>query len=94
MPYEENRPRAEAAHHIILEEREQLSVSGVEEVESFDEERIVMRTVLGELTVTGSGLHVGKLSLDTGELSVEGMVNDLSYSDQPSAGGFWSRLFG
>ena len=33
MPYEENRPRAEAAHHIILEEREQLSVSGVEEVD-------------------------------------------------------------
>ena len=41
MPYEENRPRAEAAHHIILEEREQLSVSGVEEVESFDENTIV-----------------------------------------------------
>ena len=40
MPYEENRPRAEAAHHIILEEREQLSVSGVEEVESFDENTI------------------------------------------------------
>ena len=35
MPYEENRPRAEAAHHIILEEREQLSVSGVEEAVSY-----------------------------------------------------------
>ena len=46
MPYEENRPRAEAAHHIILEEREQLSVSGVEEVESFDENTIVMLTSL------------------------------------------------
>ena len=47
MPYEENRPRAEAAHHIILEEREQLSVSGVEEVESFDENTIVMLTNRG-----------------------------------------------
>ena len=53
MPYEENRPRAEAAHHIILEEREQLSVSGVEEVESFDENTIVMATVKGTLVVRG-----------------------------------------
>ena len=44
MPYEENRPRAEAAHHIILEEREQLSVSGVEEVERFDENTVVLST--------------------------------------------------
>ena len=55
MPYEENRPRAEAAHHIILEEREQLSVSGVEEVESFDENTIVMLTNRGTLIVRGGG---------------------------------------
>ena len=48
-----NRPRAEAAHHIILEEREQLSVSGVEEVESFDENTIVMLTNRGTLIVRG-----------------------------------------
>ena len=53
-----------------------------------------MRTVLGELTVVGSGLHIGKLSLDTGELAVEGMVSDLSYAEHETAGGFWSRLFG
>ena len=56
MPYEENRPRAEAAHHIILEEREQLSVSGVEEVESFDENTIVMLTNRGTLIVRGEQL--------------------------------------
>lgn len=53
MPYEENRPRAEAAHHIILEEREQLSVSGVEEVESFDENTIVMLTNRGPSSCGG-----------------------------------------
>ncbi|MFQ7854831.1 MAG: YabP/YqfC family sporulation protein [Flavonifractor plautii] len=57
MPYEENRPRAEAAHHIILEEREQLSVSGVEEVESFDENTIVMLTNRGTLIVRGGAAH-------------------------------------
>ena len=70
MPYEENRPRAEAAHHIILEEREQLSVSGVEEVESFDENTIVMLTNRGTLIVRGEELHIEKLSLDGGDLKV------------------------
>ena len=72
MPYEENRPRAEAAHHIILEEREQLSVSGVEEVESFDENTIVMLTNRGTLIVRGEELHIEKLSLDGVDLKVEG----------------------
>ena len=66
MPYEENRPRAEAAHHIILEEREQLSVSGVEEVESFDENTIVMRTTRATLSVGGEEMHFETLSLQGG----------------------------
>ena len=95
MPYEENRPRAEAAHHIILEEREQLSVSGVEEVESFDETAIVMVTVKGTLVIRGEGLHIEKLSLDGGDLNVEGEVDSLSYEDGGrTRGGLLSRLLG
>ena len=108
MAYEDKvRPGAKP-QRITMEERARLTVTGVEEVLSFDTERIVMRTVLGELTVTGrsaggvireltvtgSDLHVGKLSLDTGELAVEGLVSDLSYAEQSVGGGFWSRLFG
>ena len=94
MPYEENRPRAEAAHHIILEEREQLSVSGVEEVESFDENTIVMLTNRGTLIVRGEELHIEKLSLDGGDLKVEGDVDSLTYEDGPrEKGGLLSRLF-
>ena len=94
MPYEENRPRAEAAHHIILEEREQLSVSGVEEVESFDENTIVMLTNRGTLIVRGEELHIEKLSLDGGDLKVEGTIDSLTYEDDggPRAG-FLARLF-
>ena len=55
MAYEENMPRMEGAHHVILEGREQLSVSGVEEVESFDENTIIMTTVKGTLVVRGGG---------------------------------------
>lgn len=95
MAYDDGRAKAPAKpQRIVMEERSRLTVTGVEEVLSFDTERIVMRTVLGELTVIGSGLHVGKLSLDTGELSVEGSVSDLSFAEQAAAGGFWSRLFG
>ena len=95
MPYEENRPRAEAAHHIILEEREQLSVSGVEEVESFDENTIVMLTNRGTLIVRGEELHIEKLSLDGGDLKVEGTIDSLTYEDWGGdwAGGLFARLF-
>ena len=90
MPYEEK----QLPHHIVLEGRESLSVSGVEEVESFDENTIVMRTVKGTLVVRGEELHIEKLSLDGGELKVEGAVDSLSYEDDGrERGSFLSRLF-
>lgn len=95
MQYEERRPRQEAAdHHVILEGRASLSVSGVEEVESFDENAIVMRTSQGTLVVRGEELHIEKLSLDGGDLRVEGMVDSLTYEDDGGVrGGFLARLF-
>lgn len=94
MPYEEKKVRPEAAHHVILEEREQLAVSGVEEVESFDENTIVMYTCKGTLIVRGEGLHIEKLSLDGGDLKVEGDVDSLTYEDgSREKGGLLSRLF-
>lgn len=94
MPYEEKKIRPEAAHHVILEEREQLAVSGVEEVESFDENTIVMYTCKGTLIVRGEGLHIEKLSLDGGDLKVEGDIAALTYEDGPrEKGGLLSRLF-
>ena len=81
-------------HHLILEGRSRLSLSGIEDVESFDESGIICHTSKGTLIVKGTNLHVDKLSLDGGELSVEGTVNSLIYEDTPeSGGGFWSRLF-
>ena len=94
MPYEERRTGPEAAHHILLEEREQLSVSGVEEVESFDENTIVMLTSRGTLVVRGEELHIEKLSLDGGDLRVEGAIDSLTYEDGGrERGGLFARLF-
>ena len=94
MPYEESKTRPEAAHHEILEEREQLAVSGVEEVESFDENTIVMYTSRGTLVVRGENLHIEKLSLDGGDLKVEGDIDSLTYEDSGrERGGLFARLF-
>ena len=85
----------QVAHHILLEGREQLTVSGVEEVESFDENTIVMLTVKGTLVVRGEDLHIEKLSLDGGDLQVEGTVTALIYDgERESRGGLLSRLLG
>ncbi len=94
MQYEEKKIRPEAGHHVILEGRESLSVSGVEEVESFDENEIVMDTVKGRLVIRGEELHIEKLSLDGGDLKVEGSVDSLTYEeDAGDRGGFLARLF-
>ena len=94
MAYDDSRLPAEAAHHILLEGREQLTISGVEEVESFDENTIVMATVKGTLVVRGEDLHIEKLSLDGGDLKVEGSVDSLTYEDDAGdRGGFFARLF-
>ena len=95
MAYVDDRARPEMSHHIILEEREQLVVSGVEEVESFDENTILLTTAQGGLEIQGEGLHIEKLSLDGGDLRVEGRVDALiDTSEGRERGGLLSRLFG
>ena len=95
MQYEEKKTRPEAAApHVLLEGRARLSVSGVEDVASFDESAIVMNTCEGTLVVRGEGLHIEKLSLDGGDLKVEGSVDSLTYEDAGGErGGFLARLF-
>ena len=85
----------EMPHTVILEGREKLSISGVVDVQSFDEEQVLLETVRGMMVVRGQGLHVERLQLEAGELIVEGEVGLVEYDDrvQPR-GGLFSRLFG
>ena len=82
------------AHNVSLTGRRRLILSGVQDVESFDETGIAMSTAEGFLIVRGSQLHIEKLSLDGGEVLVEGLVDSLSYEEQDRRqGGLLSRLF-
>lgn len=81
-------------HNLSLEDRKNLTVSGVTDIGSYDEQTVIAETQLGELTIKGEGLHIIRMSVDSGELIVEGEISSLVYSDiQQTSGGFFSRLF-
>lgn len=81
-------------HSALLKDRQELHLSGVTDVDSFDETGITAYTDLGELAIGGENLHITKLSLESGELIVEGKVNSLVYRDDaPKATSFFGRVF-
>ncbi|MBE6753545.1 MAG: sporulation protein YabP [Ruminococcaceae bacterium] len=83
-----------AAHNVIMENRRVMSLSGVRDVDSFDEQTVVVLTEMGELTIRGVKLHISRLDQDTGEMLLDGEISELIYSDavdEPK--GFFARLF-
>lgn len=92
MPEEMKKTRV--AHSLILKNREALSMTGVLDVDSFDEQMVVAYTDEGELTIKGIGLHISKINLDSGDLSLDGKISSLIYSDdKPENKGLFSKLF-
>lgn len=81
-------------HSIVLNSRKDLSVTGVQEVIGCDEEVMTVRTSMGELTITGLRLHIGSFNRGTGELKIDGRIDELMYADaEPEQRGFFKRLF-
>lgn len=82
-------------HSIILEGRKKLSVSGVTDVDSFDEGSILLYTSMGEMTVRGSDLHVNSLSVESGEMDIEGDICEIIYGDpeRRSPLSFFGKIF-
>ena len=82
------------SHNIIIENRKRLNISGVKEVASFDDETILLDTVLGKITVKGEGLHIESFNMQTGDLCAIGKIFAVVYmSDAKVSGGVFSRLF-
>ena len=79
-------------HKLTLNERENLTVSGVAEVIRFDESSVILRTVMGMLAVHGSGLQLKTLSLDGGQVAIDGTVCAMIYQQAKPARSGWRRL--
>ncbi len=79
--------------NIIIEDRKKLTLSGVKDVISFDDETLLLETVLGRLTVKGAGLHIVNFDTASGDLFAEGKIYAAVYTSDEKNGGFFSRVF-
>ena len=95
--YEKNSQfKGEVIQNVILENRNKLSISGVRDVLSFDDQIVILETDLGMLTVKGDNLKINKLSIDTADVIIEGEINTLSYSQKDLERrneGIFSKIF-
>ena len=79
-------------HKLTLNERKNLTMTGVTEVVSFDDNSVVLNTALGTLEVQGEGLKLKALSIDGGQVVVDGHISALYYEEPRQTGGFWGRF--
>ena len=91
---EEKKILQKVSHNVIIEGRRKLSVSAVEEVGAFNDVSVTLKTAMGTLTVKGEKLHINKLSVETGDVDIEGVINSCAYEDgeQRTSKGFFSKL--
>ena len=82
MAIEERKLSTNIVQNVILENRNKLSISGVLDVLSFDDQIVILETELGLLTVKGENIKINKLSIDTSEVIVEGEISSISYSEK------------
>ena len=93
---ERNNIKTGIIQNLILENREKLSISGVVDVLSFDDQVVMIETELGLLTVKGENIKINKLSIDTSEVIVEGDISYLAYSEnnqEKTGGSLLSKIF-
>ena len=88
---------ANLGQNIILEDRSKLSISGVEQVDNFNENTISLGTVRGGIMIKGENLNISKLNLDDGNVIIDGTINSITYIDKEAAGGkgggFLGKMF-
>lgn len=83
----------ELDHKLTLIRRAKLTMTGVKEVVSFDENTVVLVTCMGTLVIQGEGLQLRMLSVEGGQVAVEGTVASLQYEADRPAGSLLRRLF-
>ena len=81
-------------HNVIMENRRELRISGVKDIDSFSETKIVLNTIMGELVVRGRDLHVRALEAETGDLSMFGDIKSLCYNSFSSSENMFESFSG
>lgn len=81
-------------HKLTLNERSSLTMTGVTEVVSFDENTVILHTSLGTMIIQGKDLQLKNLSQDGGQVAVQGTINAIAYEELRQSGGWLHRLFG
>lgn len=84
----------EVQHSLSLTNRENLSVTGVKDVDAFNEQEILVICDFGELNIKGELLHVEELSVESGLLTVSGKITSLVYSEKITSTSIFKKLFG
>ncbi|WP_077329966.1 sporulation protein YabP [Virgibacillus siamensis] len=98
MNYYEKEPvqRVQQDHAVKIDNRKNMEITGVKEVDSFDNEEFLLETVMGYLIVRGQNLQLKNLDVGDGVVTIKGKIYELSYVDEHSqekAKGFFSKLF-
>ena len=97
MDDRKNNSQINTIQNLILENREKLTVTGVIDVLSFDDQIVIIETELGLLTIKGEDLRINKLSIDSSEVMIEGQIYNLGYSENTlsgkNGGGLFSKIF-
>ena len=84
----------EKKHGLQMQGRERLAVTGVEDVDSFDDDKVIAYTAEGIMTVRGAELRINRLNVENGELEIEGIIDAITYEDgHKTNGGFFSKIF-
>lgn len=71
--------------NILVEDRNKVTITGVDQVESFNENTIVLKTIKGGMIIKGENLNVDKLNLDDGNVKISGIINGVNYVDKDSS---------
>ncbi|MBR2719331.1 MAG: YabP/YqfC family sporulation protein [Clostridia bacterium] len=87
-------PSTEKPFSLTIDRRARATLTGVTDVESFDENAVILHTHGGRLVLTGSGLHVSSLQLEEGRLLLEGTIDSAGYEGATRKGSFFRRALG
>ncbi len=83
-------------HKIVALDRKKITITAVEDVENFDEEKVTVICDIGTVIVSGGDFKINKLNVDDGILEINGEIDEIKYTDtvkNNSDSGFFSRLF-